>query len=177
MHAGAYHFIEWATKRVLPRKKVCELGSRTVIWDNNAFEYNGLVRPLFKDAEKYIGIDMRDGINVDVTGNAANWRPDPPELFDTVVCCETLEHTDEGWGICKTAFDILSPGGIFLVTAAGPGRATHSCVDGGPNLYPGEFYQNVYPDMLTSWLQDFEFFMIDILTAPTDIYAIAIKRK
>ena len=177
MHAGAYYFIDWAVKRLPPRKKVCELGSRTVIWDNNAFVHNGLVRPLFKEAEKYVGIDMREGINVDVVGNAATWRPNPREKFDTVVCCETLEHTEEGKDICKTAFDILTPGGIFLVTAAGPGRATHSCVDGGPNLYPGEYYQNVYPDKLSDWLEIFEFFMVDVITTPNDIYAFAVKKR
>jgi SAM-dependent methyltransferase len=177
MHAGAYKFIEWAVNRLPLRKSVCELGSRTVIWDNHAFAHNGLVRPLFKEAERYIGVDIREGTNVDVIGNAADWRPNPPELFDTVVCCETLEHTNEGRGICKTAYDVLAPGGIFLVTAAGPGRNTHSCVDGGPVLYPGEFYNNVYPEMLAPWLEPFEFSMIDILTTPTDIYALATKRR
>ena len=177
MHAGAYNYINWAVNRLPPRKKVCELGSRTVIWDNNASAHNGLVRPLFKEAEVYIGIDVREGINVDVVGNAATWRPAAGELFDTVVCCETLEHTDEGKEICETAFEVLGAGGIFLITAAGPGRNTHSCVDGGPNLYPGEFYQNVFPENLSGWLAPFEFFMIDILTSPTDIYAIAVKRK
>ena len=177
MHAGAYNFIQWAVERLPPRKKVCELGSRTVIWDNNAFAHNGLVRPLFKDAKRYVGVDIREGINVDVIGNAATWRPRPKEVFDTVVCCETLEHTDEGKEICKTAFSILDAGGIFLITAAGAGRATHSCVDGGPNLYPGEYYQNVYPDKLSKWLAIFEFFIIDVLTTPNDIYAIAVKRK
>lgn len=177
MHQGAYRFIEWAVQRLPARKKVCELGSRTVIWDNHAFAHNGLVRPLFTAAERYIGVDIREGINVDVVGNAADWRPNPPELFDTVVCCETLEHTPEGKEICQTAFDILEPGGVCLITAAGPGRNTHSCVDGGPNLYPGEYYRNVSPGMLAPWLAPFEFFFTDVLTTPTDIYALAVKRK
>lgn len=177
MHEGAYKFIEWAIQRLPPVKKICELGSRTVIWDNNAFAHNGLIRPLFKDAEKYLGVDMREGLNVDVIGNAADWRPNPPEFFDLVVCCETLEHTKEGKEICKTALDILRPGGICLITAAGPGRTIHSCVDGGSELYPGEYYQNVFPDKLASYLEPFEFFFIDVLTRPTDIYALAVKRK
>ena len=177
MHAAAYNFINWAIQRLPPRKNVCELGSRTVIWDNNAFAHNGLVRPLFKDAKKYIGVDVRDGANVDIVGNAATWRPSAREKFDTVVCCETLEHTNEGKEICKTAFDVLDSGGVFLVTAAGPGRALHSCVDGGPILYENEFYRNVYPDKLSIWLEQFEFFIIDALTTPTDIYALAVKRK
>jgi hypothetical protein len=177
MHAGAFHFIEWAVKRLPPRKRVCELGSRTVIWDNHAHAHNGLVRPLFKGTQRYIGVDIRAGVNVDVIGNAADWRPEPEESFDTVVCCETLEHSDEGEGICLTAFELLEPGGIFLVTAAGVGRATHSCVDGGPNLYPGEYYKNVDRESLSKWLQPFEFFLVDTFTEPTDIYALAVKRK
>lgn len=176
MHEAAYHFIRNAISVLPDRKKICELGSRTVIWDNNAFQHNGPVRTLFLNAKKYIGVDIREGPNVDVIGNAADWRPKRSELFDTVVCCETLEHTDEGANICKTAFDILQPGGIYLVTAAGPGRSTHSCVDGGPVLYPGEFYGNVYPDKLSSWLSLFSFYMIDN-SNPKDIYAIAFKSR
>ena len=177
MHEAAYKFIRDAISVLPARKTICELGSRTVIWDDNTYIHNGPVRSLFRKAKKYTGVDIREGPNVDVIGNAADWRPDPPELFDTVVCCETLEHTNEGANICKTAFEILQPGGIFLVTAAGPGRMTHSCVDGGPNLYPGEFYENVYPDQLSSWLSLFDFYMIDNSKTPLDIYAIAFKRK
>ena len=153
------------------------MGSRTVIWDKSAFAYNGLIRPLFSGSEKYIGVDIREGLNVDIIGDAATWRPDPVEFFDTVVCCETLEHTDKGKEICRTAFDILKPGGLFLITAAGPGRPTHSAVDSGTALYEGEYYQNVYPDILSGWLEPFEFCLIDVLTTPTDIYALAVKRK
>ncbi len=177
MHQGAFNFIQWAIDRLPARQRVCELGSRTVIWDNNAFAHNGLVRPLFTAASRYVGVDVREGMNVDVVGDAGTWRPDPIELFDTVVCCETLEHTDEGAEICMTALEILEPGGIFLITAAGPGRATHSCVDGGPELYPGEYYHNVYPEMLAEWLEPWEFSIIDVLTNPKDIYALAVKRK
>ena len=177
MHEAAFKFIQWAINRLPPRRRVCELGSRTVIWDNNAFAHNGLVRPLFRDAQRYIGLDIREGMNVDVVGNAADWRPEPAELFDTVVCCETLEHTDEGMDICMTAFDVLEPGGIFLITAAGPDRSTHSCVDGGPVLHPGEYYHNVYQEKLSPWLEPFEFSIIDALTDPKDIYALAVKRK
>src|SRR6202008_2733041 len=106
MDEAAYNFIRNAISVLPARKTICELGSRTVIWDDNAFPHNGPVRTLFSDAKKYIGVDIRKGLNVDVIGDAADWRPHPKTSFDTVVCCETLEHTHEGANICKTAFEI-----------------------------------------------------------------------
>jgi len=42
------------------------------------------------------------------------------------------------------AFRMLEPGGMFVMTAAGPGRAPHSAVD-GKGLQPGEHYANIDP--------------------------------
>jgi ubiquinone/menaquinone biosynthesis C-methylase UbiE len=92
---------------------------------------------------------------------------------DTVVCCETLEHTPDAEAICRNAHRMLMTGGVFLVTAAGDGRGEHSAVDGGP-LRDGEFYRNVDRYHLETWLEMFHFRMIDTAT-PGDIYAIAVK--
>jgi hypothetical protein len=43
------------------------------------------------------------------------------------------------------------PGGLLIITAAGPGRAEHSGADGGP-LRPGEHYRNISPLALLAWL-------------------------
>jgi hypothetical protein len=172
MHEGAYRFVADAVKRIDMRWSVIELGSRTVAGD---WPYSGPVRPLFNVAE-YVGVDIAEGPNVDVIANAAQWRPnDHPlgECFDTVVCCETLEHAPEAEMICLNAWQLLKEGGVLLTTMASEGRAPHSAVDGGP-LRDGEFYRNVSRDQLRKWLTPFTFILIDTDT-PTDIYALAVK--
>jgi hypothetical protein len=172
MHEGAYRFIERAVRMLPPRLTVIELGSRTVAGD---WPCSGPVRPLFGDAE-YTGVDLREGPNVDVVGNAATYQPDWWPRFEgvgTVVCCETLEHTLEAEAICDNARRLLVDGGVFLVTTAAPGRAPHSGVDGGP-LRDGEFYRNIDRPTLWEWLRPFRCALIDTDT-PGDIYALAVK--
>ena len=168
MHEGAYKFIFSMLERLEPRQGVIELGSRTVAGD---WPYSGPVRPLFGDAQ-YVGVDIAEGPNVDEVANAATfdqtWFP-----VDTVVCCETLEHTPEADMICFNAWRMLDDHGVFLVTTAGEGRAEHSGVDGGP-LRDGEFYRNVTRDKLRGWLTRFPFVLIDESNVG-DIYALAVK--
>src|SRR6516164_10084067 len=182
MHEGAYRFVADTVRQLEPRRCVIELGSRTVAGD---WPFSGPVRPLFGDAA-YVGVDIADGPNVDLVADAAHW-PVPglawlgtgwmqhfvSDGVDTVVCCETLEHTPDAEAICRNAHRMLMTGGVFLVTAAGDGRGEHSAVDGGP-LRDGEFYRNVDRYHLETWLEMFHFRMIDTAT-PGDIYAIAVK--
>ena len=170
MHEGAYKFVARAVIQLEPRRQVLELGSRTVAGN---WPYSGSIRPLFPGAE-YVGVDIAPGEGVDFLGDAATWRPEPFRQFDTVVCTETLEHAPDAERICHNAHALLHVGGVFLLTAAGVGRAPHSAVDGGP-LKPGEFYRNVNREQLQQWLAPFGFAMIDTATTPGDIYALAVK--
>jgi SAM-dependent methyltransferase len=178
MHEGAFRFVADTVRRLEPRGSVVELGARTVAGD---WPYSGPVRPLFNGAD-YVGVDIAHGPNVDVVGNAATYRPrsflDSGNVayrpVDTVVCCETLEHAPEADAICANAWKLLHPGGVFICTAAGEGRAPHSAVDGGP-LRDGEFYRNVSREELRDWLKPFGFAMIDTFTTPGDIYALAVR--
>lgn len=170
MHEGAYKFVESAVRGLPARRSVIELGSRTVAGD---WPYSGPVRPLFAEAQIYIGVDTAPGPNVDIVANAASWSFAGRSTVDTVVCCETLEHTDEAGAICANAHRLLLAGGFFIVTTAGIGRAPHSAVDGGP-IRDGEFYRNVDAVTLRDWLAPFAAAVIDT-DSPGDIYALARK--
>jgi SAM-dependent methyltransferase len=163
MHAGAYHFVEYMARCLPPRAAVIELGGRDV---------NGSVRSLFGRCE-YVGVDAEPGPGVDFVGNAATWKPDPLRTFDTVICTEVLEHTSVADRICANAFELLEPGGVFIVTAASIGRVPHSAIDGG-TLRHGEFYRNVSPFLLRKWLESFHCVLVDTGNV-TDVYALAIK--
>jgi SAM-dependent methyltransferase len=179
VHEGAYKFVAETVRRLEPRRSVVELGARTVAGN---WPYSGPVRPLFAAAE-YVGVDIVAGPNVDVVADAATWEPEPFWRADTVVCCETLEHTPEAQTICNNAHRLLIPGGVFIVTTAGIGRAPHSATDGGPlrqvicertGMRIDEFYRNISRDELRDWLLPFRFIAIDTDT-PGDIYALAVK--
>lgn len=160
MHASAYDFVAKWARRLGPRKRVLELGSRDV---------NGSVRGLFPGAF-YLGVDSRPGPGVDLVADAAKYETE--ELFDLVVSTEVLEHAADAQGICDTAYDALVPGGVFLVTAAGPNRGPHG-VDGGP--VGREYYANVHYADLCHWLALFGMFHVETMHGGHDIYGIAVR--
>ena len=168
MHAEAMSWLQTIRRALLGRRDVvCELGSRDV---------NGSPRELFTDAVVYVGVDMVEGPGVDVVADAAGWTPDPWLRFDLVVCTEVLEHAFGAPDICANAHRLLRPGGVFVITAAGPKREPHSGIDGGP-LREKEFYGNVRVEELRGWLGLFAAVLIDQSGDGRDVYALAIKGR
>lgn len=163
MHRAAFCYVAGAVERTpLPDGPVLEIGSRDV---------NGSVRPLFS-GRRYIGTDIEPGDGVELVGSGADvsW----PEPVAVVVTTETLEHTDDAEAICRNAYRLLMPGGVFFVTCAGMGRSPHSAIDGWA-LRDGEFYRNVSEKNLRAWLSDFATVSIEENHEAGDIYATACK--
>lgn len=102
---------------------------------------------------EYLSIDPVDGPGVDVVADAATVELDG---YDCVVCCEVLEHHPKPQELVEAAARALKPGGLFLMTCAGPGRAPHSAIDGG-TVRPGEHYANVSPGDMDRALRDADF--------------------
>lgn len=163
MHDAARSFVRWARTRLEPPRTVVEIGSLNI---------NGSIRDLFAGASEYTGIDIRAGAGVDIVADAVLWRP--PQPVDLVVCCEVLEHTAAAAGIVQAAASYLRPGGAVIITAAGPGRASHSW-NGGP-LTGAEYYAPVTKELLAEWMQPFVIRHLDY-DGPTmeDIYAIGVQ--
>jgi SAM-dependent methyltransferase len=168
LHQAAFDYV----RRVLAGfdltgKHVVEIGSYNV---------NGTVRGLFGGAASYVGVDAREGPGVDLARKAQNLRADTfDQPADVVVCCEVLEHDEDAHGIIRAAHRILAPGGVLIVTAAGPGREPHG-VDGG-RVGKGEHYGNIEPDELRAWLDGWDGVTIEENHAAHDIYAVAVKRE
>lgn len=142
MHAAAFSFVATAAREFEAKGPVYEIGSRNI---------NGSVRGLFHDVGLYIGIDVVGGPGVDLVADGATYTP--PIMPRTVVCCEVLEHTAAAEVIVKQAATVLEPGGLLIITCAGPGRDAHSAVDGGP-LRAGEHYRNIHPYEVAAWATD-----------------------
>jgi SAM-dependent methyltransferase len=163
VHAEAY---EWVTRHATSEAvKVLDIGGRNI---------NGTVRNLFPCAD-YTALDIAPGEGVDIVADAATWTPD--RVYDVVVCTEVFEHTASWPQIIGTAFDALRPGGLFVATMAGPGRAPHSAVDGGWQLHPGEHYGNVDPDDLLKALDaaGFDAITVDQQHRPADVRCVATR--
>lgn len=133
-------------------------------------DVNGSARPLFSWAESYLGIDVAGGAGVNLVADAAAFDFG---VYDLVICTETLEHAANAEKICANANRLLLPGGVFIVTAAGPDRSPHSALDGG-ELRPTEFYRPVTRELLHDWLRGFRAMTINEAN-PGDIYALAFK--
>lgn len=165
MHNEAYRYVSQTLKNFTTRKRIVDLGGRNV---------NGSVHKLFPYAEKYVAVDIRDGLGVDVICDAAEYVPDFTP--DAVVCCEVLEHTppSNGMAIIDNAYRMLSRYGVLIVTAACEPRKPHSAVD-GEELQPNEYYGNVNPNDLDVWMQQFPVRFIKTDTIHGDVYATGIK--
>lgn len=158
MHQAARQFVsKHASTEALT---ALECGARDV---------NGTVRDMFPNAT-WTGIDIGDGPGVDVVADFADYRH--PEPVSLVLSTEVLEHTPRWRDIVASAARNLAPGGRFIVTAAGPGRAPHSATDGGP--VGDEHYENIDPDELSRELARW-FTVSEVFTSGEDVQAVAEK--
>ena len=145
MHRDA---MQWVAKVITdhdldkPGVNVLDLGGRDV---------NGTTRDLWAQPGRYVVVDIAPGPGVDIVEDAADLALD--EQFDVVTSTECLEHAERAAEIVKTAFDHLVPGGCFIATMAGSGRAPHG-QHGEPFPAEGEFYRNVSAGELLRWLGD-----------------------
>lgn len=93
-----------------------------------AYNVNGTPRSVFEPyAESYIGTDMQAGPGVDVVVNNDDLRDKfQYQSFDTVICCEVLEH-DSYFG--DTLFSmkqhLLKPGGHLIISTPTFGFPLH----------------------------------------------------
>jgi SAM-dependent methyltransferase len=165
MHPEAYAFIA-AQAAALPLEAaaVLEIGS---------YDVNGSVRGLFAAAPIYVGMDVRPGPGVDLVSAGADA---PGDAFGVVVSTECIEHDPAPAATIGHAARALRPGGVLLLTCAGPGRAPHG-MDGRHGLPAGEYYANVAPDDLRAWLAAAGLTVTTLEHYPArgDVYAVARK--
>ncbi|MCK4649579.1 class I SAM-dependent methyltransferase, partial [bacterium] len=99
------------------RKYVVDNKIKGKILDVGSLDINGSIKPEFKDSE-YIGLDMREGKNVDIVANAHK-IPFPDNHFDCVTYLETIEHDNFPGSTLRECCRVLKKDGWFFLTGAG----------------------------------------------------------
>lgn len=132
---------QWVAE-ALPKDavEVLEIGS---------LDINGGITDLLPEGSLYFGIDMQEGPGVNLVADGAHYTHTAP--VDVVVCLEVFEHTDAWPEIVANARANLLEHGVFIGTAAAPGRPPHSARrESVPD--PDEHYENIHAASLAHQL-------------------------
>jgi SAM-dependent methyltransferase len=133
MHDEVRAFLRSTVEVPWASSSVVEVGSAD--WNGRAVDCVPALAPFWQ------GIDLVEGANVDMVGDACMWLPLVAPV-DVVVSTEVLEHAENWAELLASMCNALRRGGWLVLTCAGTGRQVHSA-DGGPRLKDGEHYRNV----------------------------------
>jgi len=111
---------QYVRERISGNEKTLDIGSLDV---------NGSLKDLFTD---YIGLDMREGANVDVVSNSHK-LPYKDETFDLVTCVEMLEHDSNPFQTLDEIYRVLKTGGKVILAASGINFPKHA--------YPNDYFR------------------------------------
>jgi SAM-dependent methyltransferase len=124
------------------------------ILEVGAFNVNGSPRSVFVDAIKYVGVDQDQGPDVDLVADAHTLSLG--EKFDTVICCETLEHDTDPLLTVRRLREHLTPGGLLIITTPSNGFGEH--------FYPRDYWRfmrNAYEDLFFVGMETLELVEIE----------------
>lgn len=125
MNSLVMQYVQSVKDRIGKQSRVLEIGSLDV---------NGSVRPIFSDANEYIGIDPIKGRGVDIVASSYQIpKLFKKESFDCVICCETLEHDPFFWITIRNMRWVLKKGGWLIVSAPSLRQKVHQ--------YPKDYYR------------------------------------
>jgi SAM-dependent methyltransferase len=89
-------------------------GTNLLVCDVGSYDVNGTYKPLFEN-HQYVGLDIREGPNVDVVSKELYHYPFPLEHFDVVISGQTIEHVPDIYKWIRELERILKVGGLMCV--------------------------------------------------------------
>jgi SAM-dependent methyltransferase len=124
-------------------KSVLEVGSQNI---------NGTVRTHFKNCH-YIGTDLGEAPGVDVVHDITEGTLNNMQ-FDVVISSEMLEHCEKWESALINMYHSTKPGGLFILTCAGPQRQEHGTHSHTPqdSVFTLDHYKNISVKMFDSIL-------------------------
>lgn len=139
--------------RDLIEKLVKDHGPFTKVLDVGSLNVNGAVVDIFPEGS-YLGVDMREGDNVDRIINGHDLMEFfDPESFDLVICVDTFEHDDKFWLTLENCRKLVKPGGYLFL-----GVPARNCPE---HDHPGDYWRFM-PQSMKLFLEGFEDQFIDI---------------
>ena len=149
-------------------KNVLEVGSQDI---------NGSVRSHFKFCT-YTGIDLGEAPGVDIIVDIVDF--DVPEEFDVMISSEMLEHCKTWERALSQMYKNLKPGGLFILTCAGPNRQEHGTDYHTPqdSKFTLDWYRNISVEDFRSVLPatNFEESSLGLYRGDCDLYFWGIKK-
>ncbi len=126
MHQSQYQHMKLALARYVAKGShldVLELGSGTSPGQTQTH------RSLLTEYDhSYVGVDVREGNNVDIVMKQPYRIPVRSKSSDLVISGSVLEHVPFFWASILEVARVLRPGGLFLVTVPSRGHK-HSPID------------------------------------------------
>ena len=99
------------------------------VLDVGSYDYNGNPRSLFPDSE-YIGIDVKEGPNVDIVMDARKVIYEyGTRVFDAVLCLYVFEHIPRIYPVSHSTYFVLKTGGYFYLSVPDFGYPYHQAPD------------------------------------------------
>jgi SAM-dependent methyltransferase len=138
------------------------------VLDCGSLDINGNNRYLFAGGS-YVGVDIFAGPNVDIVLRIHEVKGGP---FDVVISTECLEHDEFSELSIGRMIDLLTDGGILIITCATTGRPEHGTFEFHDWASPGtlDHYKNITHDELTKQLaRSFRCWGVEV--QHSDIYA------
>jgi len=172
MHNKVKDFLK-EVRREYPHKfrlrKVLEVGSHDI---------NGSPRKYFWLCN-YTGVDISKGKGVDIVGKFSE-IDFHYHRFQVIVSTEMLEHCEEWKEALMKMYLHLQPGGLMIITCAGPDRTPHGLYDRNPESSPDtvNYYRNISTEDFKSVLTHdmFEDFVLMYARGKNDLQFYGIKK-
>jgi SAM-dependent methyltransferase len=149
----------------------------TNVLEVGSLNINGSIRKLFR-TRHWLGIDIIYGPGVHRVVPVHEIKD--CNQFDVVVSTEMLEHDCHWKESLQAMFLLTRPGGLLLITCAGPGRPEHGTNKARPQDSPAttDYYRNLTIDDFRSVLDpaDFVEYQLGQMPAHSDIQFYGIKK-
>ena len=137
------------------------------VLDVGSLDVNGCYKELFKD-HYYLGLDMEEGPNVNVTSKDLYNYPLPCNFFDVIISGQTIEHVPNIYKWIREVQRMLKIGGLICII--------------GPNTwiehrYPVDCWR-IFPDGMRFLLEEVsKLEVIECKTVGNDTIGIAKKYR
>jgi SAM-dependent methyltransferase len=134
------------------------------VLDVGSYNYNGCYKNLFNKCN-YVGLDMKNGPNVDVVSAKPYDYPFESNSFDIVISGQCLEHSFHPWLVVKEIYRVTKIGGITCIIAPWQWPI---------HRYPVDCFR-ILPDGMKQMMKDAGFQSINCAAGETDCYGIGAK--